>query len=462
MKKVAICSLLALAGLTYGKFTPPGPEYFAPNYEVPEGLVEGAQFQDRFLPVPIQSPLRSDVWGAEGVVPRDITNGMEHPDWSYWGGNMVTGTDGKEHLFLCRWPENHKRGHRAWGESVVVHAVADSPMGPFAVIDEIGPGHNPEIYQAKDGSWLIGVLENIGTYHAPTLNGPWKPHMPNFIHKKTKPYNMRNRAYAKCDDGSVLMVIKNGTIWHSEDGITDFRQVSEGSVYPKPKPGLKAYHEDPVMWKDEVQFHLVVNDCQRREAFYLRSKDGIHWKSEPGHAYRTDMMTYEDGTKERWYKWERPKVRLDQYGRATHMNFGVLDVPKGEDKCDDNHSSKNVVIPLLVPRRLEIIKTDDPTRVRVKVKAEPDFNPHKDLDLKSLYFGAAEEVNFGRGAAVVKSKKTGKDLILSFETKACGFTADNFAAKLIGKTASGELLLGWARLPQLKCADAMVAGNGGR
>jgi hypothetical protein len=47
------------------------------TYVVPDGLVRGGAFIDCFLPVPLRGPLRSDVWGADNVIPRDVDNGIE-------------------------------------------------------------------------------------------------------------------------------------------------------------------------------------------------------------------------------------------------------------------------------------------------------------------------------------------------------------------------------------------------
>ena len=95
---------------------------------------------------------------------------------------------------------------------------------------------------------------------------------------------------------------------------------------------------------------------------------------------------------EDWYKIERPKVIQDKYGRATHMNFAVIDVTKDEDRANDNHSSKNVVVPLALSRRLEILNSEtinsSTNEIRVKIYADEDFNPQTDIDLASLKFGA--------------------------------------------------------------------------
>ena len=59
-------------------------------------LVYGGRFMDRFEPMPILSERTSDTWGDDVVIPRDITLGIEDPEWSYWGGNIVVGEDAYE------------------------------------------------------------------------------------------------------------------------------------------------------------------------------------------------------------------------------------------------------------------------------------------------------------------------------------------------------------------------------
>lgn len=440
------CALAASTGLaTQGKTG-------QSNYQVPEGLVYGGAFIDRFRPVPFRGELRSDVWGATNVVPRDVNNGIEDPAYSYWGGNIIHGDDGREHMFVCRWPEDNvkgaRSGHHTWWSSTVVHAVSDHPLGPYQVVAEIGPGHNPELYRLRDGSYVIGVMGDKA-YRADTLDGPWTQIKTTFDWlDEDKPLNKTNRTYVPREDGSVLMMNKNGYVFISRGAVEHFRQVTARSVYP---PVRGARFEDPVIWRDEVQYNAVVNDWFGRVAFHLRSADGIHWKWAPGIAYNPGIMRHEGGSPEEWFKFERPKVRQDRYGRATHMNFAVIDVPKDEDRAGDHHSSKNVVIPLTVPRRLVILNKEPITagtrEIRVKILGEEGFDPRRDVDLSSLTFGAPERVNFGRGCVPTGSEASGSDLIVTFTGKGNGITADNFAAKLIGRTREGELLFGYAKLP---------------
>ena len=59
-------------------------------------------------------------------------------------------------------------------------------------------------------------------------------------------------------------------------------------------------------------------------------------------------------------------------------------------------------------------------------------DPHSDVDLESLRFGAPEEVNFGRGAELLRTEKDGGDLIAVFSGKGFGFEDHNFAARWRG------------------------------
>lgn len=53
-----------------------------------KNLVEGARFMDRLQPMKGEM-LSSDVWGADSVRPRLVDNGIELPETSFWGGNIL-------------------------------------------------------------------------------------------------------------------------------------------------------------------------------------------------------------------------------------------------------------------------------------------------------------------------------------------------------------------------------------
>ena len=131
--------------------------------------------------------------------------------------------------------------------------------------------------------------------------------------------------------------------------------------------------------------------------------------------------------------------------------FGGYRCKKSEDKGSDNHSSKHIIIPLTVGRLLTILDegkiTSNTKSFRVKIEAEKGFNPQTDIDLESLRFGSPDQVDYGRGSKALKATKADRSLIVTFEGAGSGFTDNNFAAKMLGKTTRGKLLFGYARLP---------------
>jgi hypothetical protein len=410
-------------------------------------LVSGGQFKDLFLPMPVRGGLSSDTWGGDNVKPRDVTNGIETPEWSYWCGYPVTGDDGRYHLYTARWPEDEPRGHFGYFDSEIVHAIAEDPVGPYHYEDTVGPGHNPELYRTVRGEYILYSTHGR-FYSSKNLDGPWKAGTYNFDKRERYAFkNYVNFSFAPRADGSFIAVSRRGYVWASPDGREDWYEVSAESVYPN-VPGI---FEDPVMWKDDIQYHIIVNDWKGRIAYYLRSKDGFHWTTEPGEAYVPGIARYEDGTVSDWYKFERIRFLQDEHGRPTHAHFAVIDCSKHDDQPNDIHNSKLIIIPMTVARRLEVLNSEaistETESIRVRVKAEEGFDPHTDLDVDSLRFGASSEVNYGRGGRVAREEKDSCDLILEFSGSFTGFTPESFAGKLLGKSANGELVFGWARLP---------------
>lgn len=418
-------------------------------------LAPGARFMDRFLPMP-KGTLSRDTWGVNEVLPRYVDNGIEDRQNSYWGGNILKGEDGKYHLYVCGWPESSAKGHFEWPNSTVYHTVSDNPIGPFKIKETIGKGHNPEAYRLKDGRVIVYVIN--GYYISKGLDGPWEAKQFEFD-PRDRPIieGLSNLTFAKREDDSYLMVCRGGGIWISETGLTPYRQLTDKRVYP----AVEGAFEDPVVWRDHVQYHLIVNDWYGRIAYYLRSPDGLHWVTDPGEAYVPGVSFHEDGKVEKWFKYERIKVFQDAHGRAIQANFAVVDVLKTDDKASDNHSSKNISVPLnpglllSLPDKERI--TEQTRKIRLKIQAEEGFDPQKDMDMDSLRFGASSEVNFGRGCKAVDTKKDGQDLIVTFDARGHGITEAEFAPKLIGKTKEGKLLYGYVRLPGENYTPALLS-----
>ena len=420
-------------------------------------LVNGARFMDRFLPMK-GNKLSSDTWGTAGVRPRYVDNGIEDRIWSYWGGNIRKGEDGKYHLMVCGWLEASPKGHMEWGNSWVFNTVSDNLTGPFKPVNIIGKGHNPEIFRAKDGRYVIYVIN--GRYVSDDINGKWEYGKFDFNARDRRIIEgLSNLSFAQREDSSYIMVCRGGGIWISRDGLSEYNQLTDSRVYPN----VKGRFEDPVIWRDHIQYHMIVNDWLGRIAFYLRSKDGVNWVTDPGEAYMPGIAVHEDGRAEDWFKYERIKMYQDKYGRAVQANFAVIDTLKNEDKPFDNHSSKNISIPLNPGVLLTILDkkpiTAQTKTIRLKIQAEDGFNPQTDIDLNSMRFGASTEVNYGRGSKLLKTETDGNDLIVTFDGKGNGMTEDEFAPKLIGKYKNGKMLYGYARLPYIDYIEPILSAR---
>ena len=123
-----------------------------------ENIVPGGRFMDRFEAAPVVgNGWTTNCWGGDNVKPRDVRNGIEDAEYSYWGGNItreqviVNGEEagGKAttvyHLFVARWKESEPRGHMFWPHSEIAHAVSTRPDGDFKVVEVLGKGHNPAL-----------------------------------------------------------------------------------------------------------------------------------------------------------------------------------------------------------------------------------------------------------------------------------------------------------------------------
>ncbi len=413
-----------------------------------EGLVEGGRFMDRFMPMRGEV-LSSEGWGCEAVKPRFVDNGIEDDRFSYWGGNIIE-CDGEYHLFACGWFENSYRGHQTWSKSIIFHSTSPKMEGPYVIMDAVGGGHNPEIYQCNDGTYIIGTSIDWKPflYSAKDLKGPWKlQEMTLEDRGRGILDNDSNLTFTQREDGSMLMVCRGGGVWISRDGKSPYRQVTTESVYPK----REGRFEDPVVWRDDVQYHLIVNDWLGRVAYYLRSKDGFKWVEDRGEAYTPDIAFHEDGTAEGWYKFERIKVFQDEHGRAVQANFAVCDTLKNEDLSNDRHSSKNITIPLNKGMLLSLEKPQEwkprMKSVTLRVKGEEGFNPAADLDIESLRFGCSIDVDYGRGCEVEKCESDGEDLLITFKSRGYTIPTEEFAPKLLGRVRSGGVAYGYLRNP---------------
>jgi hypothetical protein len=314
-------------------------------------------FIDYFLPTPIVGALSSTVWGAATVGPRDPKNGLEDATmtkWDYWDGKIIKGPDGRYHMFASRWDQS--KGHSNWGHSVAVHAVSDNILGPY--IDkgpcwpdnEGGKGHNVTALVLPDGTYAVVVSETRpgDVFVSNSLDGPWtyKGKIKIAPNKFSGLGRASNMSVMVRPDGDFEIVPRSGAILISKTGILGPYTVQGPSVYPTVAGLPLKTLEDPVVWYSGGLYHIVVNGWSPRKAYHITSVDGIHdWKFQ-GLAYdpTTDFVRYTDGTVNHWNKMERPNVYIEN-GHVTYITLAVIDIPKEEEKGNDGHGSKVIVIP---------------------------------------------------------------------------------------------------------------------
>jgi hypothetical protein len=303
---------------------------------------------DYFLPTPIVCPLTSSTWGASGVVPRDICNGLEdstNKQWQYWDGKIMQGTDGKYHMFAGEWPQD--KGFADWPQSTIVEAVSSGTlMGsyvPSTATPFTGKEQNVTGMVLPNGSYAL--LDTPGKiYTALSLDGAW-----------TSQGTVQLTANGSTISSSTT---ENLTIWPNVGGSflmigRTFQEMLSASSITGPYviqttiPELQSQgYEDPVVWCSGGQYHLVANMYNARKAMHFTSTDGIHNWQNMGLAYdpTSDFVRYTDGTINHWYKAERPGVVL-QNGHVTAFSFAVIDVDKTLDLANDTHGSKIIVVP---------------------------------------------------------------------------------------------------------------------
>ena len=401
-------------------------------------LVLGGRFMDRFEEARPIGALTSDCWGGENVRPRDVRNGMESADYSYWGGT-ITLVDGQYHLFVARWKESEPRGHMYWPRSEVAHCVSARPDGDFKVVEVLGKGHNPELFRCKDGSFAVYCIDERAkahVYRAATVNGPWRySRLALDLNGRKLVEGESNFSFASRPDGSVLAVCRGGAIWLSPDGLEPFKMMT-GRVYPD----VAGRFEDPVLWRDEVQYHLIVNDWLGRVAWYLTSPDGFAWTTQPGEAYMPGIAKVAGGVSNDWFKYERMRVTTDAYGRVYQANFAVIDCVKKEDRGSDSHSSKNITVPVNPGRRVRSFKK---TRkgYEMRIAKEDGFDPQTDVDVASVILGPQSFVAFGQGVKPIATAEADGDLVLVFPS----VELDTPVVKALGREKSGRLFFATCR-----------------
>lgn len=327
----------------------------------PEADSIDRNMMDYYLPMPIYDTLeKTGIWGAPGVIPRDIHNGIEDTTckkYSYWDGTILKGSDNKYHLYCSRWDQS--AGHDGWWSSIAVHAISDSITGPYIDKGPLytwnnGKGHNVTAIKLLDGRYAVLVSETVpaSIFISSNPNGPFEYQGQVEVDKNghnTGSYKIEsNMSICIREDGSYMIVTRDGFVMHSTKGILGPYLIKTDRIWPMNLSGYDTNNwEDPVLWRTGNKYYCTVNSWSSKKAIYMTSTDGFTNWIYAGEAYtgmNDTAFRYTDGTKNKWAKLERPGI-YQENGILKYLTFAAIDVEKDQEKGNDNHNSKVIVVP---------------------------------------------------------------------------------------------------------------------
>lgn len=329
---------------------------------------DGEDFHSRLMPAPLKGGLR-----LEGF-------------W-VWCGSVIKGDDGKYHMFASRWPNSTPFSPYWLTNSEIVHAVSNTPEGPYEFSDVALPPrgaefwdgqmtHNPAIRKYDDtyllyytGTTYKGARpsatnpvgetdalkleahqgERIGLATAKSPYGPWqrldKPIL-DVVPNSWEQYLVSNAAPVVMKDGRVMLYYKGvEKLRVNAIGLAmaacptcEYKRVSAQPL----NMGIGA--EDPFIWQEDGKFKALMLDTDRRyspdkEIFYAVSDDGRRWRVPRQAIAVSREVLWADGTRKRMNSTERPHVLIEN-GKPTHVFFATGETVSGK------RYTWNMVIPL--------------------------------------------------------------------------------------------------------------------
>ena len=113
-------------------------------------LVAGVAIMPKLLSC---SSMTNETAFIDRILPAPINGGYQDPDYWVWGSSVIKEEDNRYHMFASRW--NNKLNFGNWvTNSEVVHAVADTPIGPYKTLEVVLPvrGKGRHTFPHSNGS----------------------------------------------------------------------------------------------------------------------------------------------------------------------------------------------------------------------------------------------------------------------------------------------------------------------
>jgi hypothetical protein len=348
-------------------------------------------------PATIEPIWENTISSRIGIAP--VGGGFAQEDYWVWGSSVVKGDDNLYHMYVSRWPKRLPF-HPGWlVASEIVHAVSETPEGPYRFSDvtlqargaEYWDGrstHNPRMLRHKD----LYVLFYMGSTHpfaevsnpdTLTLTSAYttvaRANKRIGIATSKSPYGpWERRDFPVLDvkpDSFYSFLTSNPAPWIEEDGTTTliFKSRSYKEDYPFQTPMMigvakaKSFEgpfvvhpepifgvdkmgeiEDPFLWKDKNGFHMIAKDQRGtitggwHDGLLAHSIDGINWLPDNSPLVYTRLIRWSDGSEVKMGQLERAFILLEN-GEPSHLFFATMDGPGG---FNNSTRSWNMVLPL--------------------------------------------------------------------------------------------------------------------
>lgn len=373
---VRVMQTLGMAGVAVGRVAYMAKKYDATPREVYEKHLDEMK---KVWALPATYRAGDDMDFQSLILPVPKTNRLFDKNYFIWGASVVKGDDIKFHMYYCRWPRKLK--HSAWvTHAEIVHAVADSPTGPFKHRDitllprgkEFWDGlsiYNPNIkrfngkyylyYTGNTGdnkamtslNWTHRNNQRVGLAIADNPYGPWKRFDKPLIDvspQKSAPDSLCtcNPSVTQMADGKYLIIYKcvgqknklpfGGPVVH----LAAIGDSPEGPFKKNLKPiftisDVKFPAEDPYIWfqADKKRFYALVKDNHGNftekgtSTALFTSEDGLEWNLAT-HKFVIDLtFKMADGSVMKVNRLERPQLYFDKKGQPKTLYFALQTIP---------------------------------------------------------------------------------------------------------------------------------------
>lgn len=342
--------------------------------------------------------LPSETAFIDRILPAPNNGGYQDPDYWVWGSSVVKGEDSRYHMFASRWSNKVSFGN--WvTNSEVVHAVADTPIGPYKTLEVVLPvrgkqywdgmcTHNPRVikYGNKFLLYYFGTTydfdqptpenpevskenwdkawmnKRIGVAISDSVYGPWKRLDKAVIDPRPDSWDASitsNPAPVVNEKtGEILLMYKsstNGLVPPLLLGVSratkpegPYERLSDEPIFRFETAENNLIDvEDPYIWHTGKRYEAILKDrsgeiCgEEGGGIHVWSDDGVQWQLfDKLKAYSRDVL-WEDGSVTHQNHFERPFLLIED-GVPTHL-FAATG--NGE-KAWSFDKTWNMVIPL--------------------------------------------------------------------------------------------------------------------